>query len=472
MSWLGEVGSTLGDGVDAVTGFASKVGDTIGDVADAAGDRLSGLLDGEMAGEAITAVGALVARLGGATGFVEDNFDGMSHEQIMAAVAQMEPGVVDASAEGWKAIGDALSQGLGDFGAAIQREIFGDGRAGWEGTAAAAALDATNRYTTASNELAEAGNVVGATVQAAASAIGRVKAQVPPPVNVSAYEVANWDVRAAGLKLAMYERNEAHQQAVQVMKSVYNPAMRDAYGGVPALPEPPTVTRGTGGGGGSGAAEGPGTWSGSETGQGTGTTPGSGQGETTAPQAPTADDQAAAPGEGDAAAPAVNGPQAGESGTAATGGGLPGGAAPDDATVRAAGVAPDRVGSGLAGTGSGASGSGHGTATSGYGAGGTGGSGSAGSYGGGAGGYGNSGFVATPGATPIAAGTAAGSAPAVAGAAGRPGAPGAGMMPGAGARGGCDDDTEHTTPGYLVTVDNGNELVGSIPLVAPPVLGA
>ena len=46
-----------------------------------------------------------------------------------------------------------------------------------------------------------------------------------------------------------------------------------------------------------------------------------------------------------------------------------------------------------------------------------------------------------------------------------------GMVPGAG-RGQRDDETEHKTPSYLITVDNGNKLIGRIPKVAPPVFGA
>ncbi|MCW2690617.1 MAG: hypothetical protein JWR37_5507 [Mycobacterium sp.] len=58
-----------------------------------------------------------------------------------------------------------------------------------------------------------------------------------------------------------------------------------------------------------------------------------------------------------------------------------------------------------------------------------------------------------------------------------PGPPRAGMpfaplmgaaYPGAMAR---EDNGGHRTPGYLITIDNGNELIGPLPKVAPPVLG-
>ena len=45
----------------------------------------------------------------------------------------------------------------------------------------------------------------------------------------------------------------------------------------------------------------------------------------------------------------------------------------------------------------------------------------------------------------------------------------AGMAPGRGQ--GQDEDNVHDTPGYLVTVENGNALVGDLPMVSPAVLG-
>ena len=46
-----------------------------------------------------------------------------------------------------------------------------------------------------------------------------------------------------------------------------------------------------------------------------------------------------------------------------------------------------------------------------------------------------------------------------------------GMAPvgGRGSAGG--DDDVHATPGYLIDAVNGDDLIGSLPLVAPPVLG-
>ncbi|WP_245813967.1 hypothetical protein [Rhodococcus marinonascens] len=121
-----------------------------------------------------------------------------------------------------------------------------------------------------------------------------------------------------------------------------------------------------------------------------------------------------------------------------------------------------------AGSGSGAVGG----YSPGFGGGGYGGSGYGTSGGQRAGGFGT---PVTPGA-PSAPGSAPpGSAPPGRGAAGTTGGTrgmGAMGMGGMGAaRGQGDDNKEHQTPDYLINIDNGNELIGTLPPVAPPVIG-
>lgn len=58
-----------------------------------------------------------------------------------------------------------------------------------------------------------------------------------------------------------------------------------------------------------------------------------------------------------------------------------------------------------------------------------------------------------------------------AGAAGRAGAAGMGGMGGHGQKGQGEDDLEHKSADYLVTEENTNELIGDMPMVAPPTIG-
>lgn len=432
--------------------------------------------------------------------FVEESFDSMSHEQIMASVNRMNPAAVAASAQGWTAIGSALAEGLDGFKAAILAEIG----AGWEGEAAASATGATADYVRASDELAAAGSLVGSKVDEAATGITQVKATVPPPQHTSLVE-SLFDLvspETALIKAMLHDRNEAREQAVQVMKSVYSPVMRQADQRVPTLPSPLDVARhGADRPGGGAAADGvdtspPGARlssapppfpAGYATDAGD-TRAADGTAEQTSGGAGGAvgggaagdvgRDGAAADAGTDAADPfaATNGhrapadsaavrtdPQAAWTRPAAADVGAPGMAGGNGHATPGAGGS-GAGGNGYGGTGSGGTGYG-GTGSGGTGSGGTG-HGGGGAYGGGA--YGGGGGVSSVGATtPAAAGTPVTGA----GGAGRTALPGAAMMPAA-ARGGGGDDAEHATPGYLVTVDNGNEIVGVLPLVAPPVLGA
>jgi hypothetical protein len=54
---------------------------------------------------------------------------------------------------------------------------------------------------------------------------------------------------------------------------------------------------------------------------------------------------------------------------------------------------------------------------------------------------------------------------------GRPAMGGMPMMGGAGGRGSGGGNGEHRRPDYLVSAEHSAELVGDMPLVAPPVIG-
>ncbi|MFC9790191.1 hypothetical protein [Rhodococcus sp. NPDC127528] len=422
-----------------------------------------------------------------------ESFDSMSHAEIKAAVDEMAVGPIRASAQGWTQIGDSLEQALTGFRHDITTLIG----AGWEGLGADKANEASAKYSEASKNLAVAGKLIGTKVAEAATGIAQVKATFPPVEQGSVLgAVFNMALPQVGLiKALLHERDEAHQQAIQVMKTVYTPVMRQADTNVPVLPTPLNVVDdvdpsqvpqpGTGGGAGAAPSAGPagpagtsgGAWLPLEnhgdhqpattitpgapsdtTTTGTGSNP-LGDGSATIagqpaanPNSPLAQHDPSSISTRPASTPATDG--AG-SGTGFTGGYGPG------TGPTAGGNSGSHAGGGTgAGTGTGFGGGARSAA--GLGGGGAGSGGVGGRSPGGTVGGGVAGAPASAGAG-AAAGTAA---------AGKPGAPGAGMMPGAAARGRGDEDTEHKTPGYLVNVDNGNEIVGSLPKVAPPVLGA
>ncbi|MGI5502110.1 PPE domain-containing protein [Lentzea sp. CA-135723] len=150
-------------------------------------------------------------------------------------------------------------------------------------------------------------------------------------------------------------------------------------------------------------------------------------------------------------------------------------------------VRPNPTGPGGTGTGRGSGGiggPGGGAGGGRFGGGGAGGGmGGAGKFGGasGTGGMGSAGSAGTGSQQPggkagvfggmgeTAAGGARGGA--AAGAAGRGGAAGVGGMGGHGAKGQGEDDLEHKSADYLITEENTNEIIGDMPMVAPPTIG-
>lgn len=413
-------------------------------------------------------------------------FEAMSHQEIKAAVDGMNGGSLRASAEGWTQIGESLEQALNDFRDFITHETNGK----WEGLAQDAAAAATDGYATESGKLARAGKLIGTKITEAATGVDQVKATVPPVSGRSLFEIAfDAGLPGAGVfKRVFYAQDESHQEAIQIMRTVYTPVMQQADTRVPRLPEPPQVvgpnqnyrdSRGSAPG--SGAPNPYGPYPGGPSGAAPapqtptpesalpGGTPGAGSTHDaydpiTPGGQPAANDQFNAPADATTApaaawtAPAtaagVDGTRAGQSGYGTPG--MGGGAG----TYSGAGGSGSNAGSGIgAGAGGGAGGfGGGGILTGGYGSGGMG----SGGTGSGGGATGSSPSATASGATgATAAGTAA-----------RGGAAGGGMMPGAGARGRGEDDTEHKTPGYLVNVDNGSELIGNLPLAAPPVIGS
>ena len=454
-----------------------------------------------------------------------DNWASWSHPQIKAMVDGLGSGFLHDTAHGWDTLGRAIESEFGDFKAEMAQIVT----TGWEGQAADAATASTTSYAQRAASLGTAARYMGTKVTEAATGAEQTRAMVPEPVSFSVSEslaasMASPLLGAADIYKQRTAQNEAHAAAVRVMTSVYTPVYQQSDAGIPTLepssssstqPGAPAPTPpGSGVSPTNQSAPGSGnpprgathlSWTGSTPSSPSGTMPSN-------PANPGLSGPAAAPVPGPAGAPSTPS-------TPSTPTGPPGGQwqpvdpAPLQSTtvpaaqigsagwtppVSAAGsvggssgygfgesggpAAGGPGGSGHGSTGSGAHGSsGYGSGGSGYGSTGSGGSARSGySSGAGAGGSGPSGFGSGPGGFTGAgavgagagggAGAGAGSPVAGGAAAGARGAAGGGMGAGGrGARG--EEDFEHNTPSYLITEENGSELVGELPRVAPAVIG-
>lgn len=348
----------------------------------------------------------------------------------------------------------------------------------WTGIAASAAADAVSAMSGCTTELTAGIADVGTRLESVSTTADLIRLKVPVRQFGTPISLLTTATGAAARAAAEAEEENARREAILALETIYAPSYTNAGTGVPVLPAPDLV-QGSSGSTGSYAPTGS---PGIQTGPG----PDNGGG------APSAD-EGAPTGPPGARDPATTDP----TGQQATGEpGAPEGPASTNAAATMnpnAGGPQGHVGSGSVrdgltststGTG-GASGQGVGAAAYARGTGVGGGTSGAGSRSGG--GHNEDtdqtngvGMVpgAAPGAAALGAGAGAGAGAAIGAASqtslARPGmgVGGSMMAPPRGANADGDDDKEHETPTYLITVDNGNDLVGPIEPVAPPVIGA
>ncbi|MFD4366676.1 hypothetical protein [Rhodococcus sp. NPDC058521] len=380
--------------------------------------------------------------------------DDWSPEELRDAAQSMTPATIDQVQRAWTALGTEGFTKISEFTDSIRREIG----LSWQGAAASNALDKVSTYEGTAEGVQTKLNEVAGSFQPIYDAASRLKGGAVPEVQKQSW----WDDITPWKTDTDDEHYRRHAEAVAAMNNIYRPGVVGTDGNVPVIPrlsetvDPPNpvVPDGPNNGGPTAGPAGP----------------------TSAPGGPTGSPTSGDPttGNPDGATPGAPSDGTGASPLSPTGDQTP-------ATTGAASSVPGNPSmTGMPGTGASLGDSGR------VGGGGLGGGshGGGGSPGGGAGGLGG-GLVS--GAPAAGLGSPKGlGAPNGAGGLGTVGRPGAGGV-GAGARGagmgggmmggggrgaGGNDDKEHKTPGYLVTLDNGNELIGKMPSVAPPVIGA
>ncbi|WP_052077569.1 PPE domain-containing protein [Rhodococcoides fascians] len=410
---------------------------------------------------------------------VTEPFDVMKHAEIVQKVNTLAAESISTSSQNWNDLAAAATEGSDSF----RNGIEGAMSSGWSGPTSAAVRGGIGDYTSSATALSTAMTMISNKLLEAHAGFTQTRAAVPPIVDIGVGASMLESSFPSGLPFADSIKeiarlhDEQEEQARQVMRSVYVPGVLQSDAQVPVLPAAHDPVA-DGGGGGSTAGWGLG-------GSGGGSTSGVGAGS-----AGTADPAAARtqPGGADPADAGQPGMGSGQPGSGQAGSLPPADSAGETRAASASGPGSAGGAGSAGGTGSGggagsgaSAGSGSGYGGSGYsGSGYSGGSGYAGGSGGGSSsGYGGSGYGGSVLGSPIGGtgttgggpgGSGSGSA-AAAGRAGAHGTPGMGGMGAGGARGAGDNDTDHATPGYLVDVGNGSELIGELPLVAPPVLG-
>lgn len=400
---------------------------------------------------------------------VTEPFEVMKHADIIAKVNTLASESISTSSQNWNDLAAAAAEGSESFRTGIESAFD----AGWSGPTATAVQAGVADYTSSATALSTAMTMISNKLLEAHAGFTQTRAAVPPIVDFGLGADMLASTFPSGLPFADAVKeiarlhDEQEEQARLVMRSVYVPGVLQSDAQVPVLPAAHNPVSDGGG-------------SVTNSGLGSGGTSGLGGAGAPGGASDPASEAAAAqtqPGSPDHAGTGQADARSGSSGSGGSG------VSPDAdgaGATRAASVSGPGYASGGTGTGSGSGHGGSGTGGLGYGgagsAGGSGyGAGSAGGSGGGSGAaYGGSvlgppiGGNGTTGGGGLGGGAAAAS---TAGRAGAHGLPGMGGVGAGGARGAGDNDGEHATPGYLVDVSNGSELIGELPLVAPPVLG-
>ncbi|MFC4373096.1 hypothetical protein ACFO5K_03185 [Nocardia halotolerans] len=373
-----------------------------------------------------------------------EGFGAWPHERIYNALngTDGEPGVsaadINAGADAWRRLTTKVDDLITTYDATIAR-VVGDM---WSGQSANAAVEGVREYATQARQLPTSFQLVANGIDLMEGYLAQVKMAIPEPEELSTWDEIAGHIPGNGLvKGDKHQANEAEAAAQELMTNFYSPGSVQVDGQTPILPVAKNTLGALGDGDGNGG--GPGTNTDRPGGGATGgsTDPG------TATD-PTSEDPSA--GEPEATEPATQEPaDTGDDTTSAS-------AVPETTPTTPAGT-PATTPTGGAPTGLGAPGAG---------------SPSAGAPGSGLPGTGSPvAGIAQPGklgaGLAVGAGNSAAAAARGAGAnSGMRGMPG--MMGGAGGRGGgTDDESERTTPDYLIH-ERESELIGHLPAALPP----
>ncbi|WP_280401236.1 PPE domain-containing protein [Nocardia carnea] len=169
-------------------------------------------------------------------------FDNLTHEQIHAGVALLDPAALQTGGQLWQ----SAATGLTDAVAQAHTEIRGAIADGWRGAAAGLAGAAVRDFEAAGRQLADVLATVGQRLGQAGDAAETLRAGIGAPSGATPdLPAALLDPHAATGNIAAQQVAEGERaDAVRVMESVYTGAFIPTGAQVPAFPELPGAVPG------------------------------------------------------------------------------------------------------------------------------------------------------------------------------------------------------------------------------------
>ncbi|WP_327149913.1 PPE domain-containing protein [Nocardia sp. NBC_01329] len=170
-------------------------------------------------------------------------FDNLTHQQIHAGVAALNPSVLQTGGQAWQ----GAATGLTDAVAQAHTEIRGAIADGWRGSAAGLAMAAVRDFEAAGRHLADVLATVGQRLGRAGDAAETLRAAVSEPAGAEPdLAAALLDPHAATGNIAVQRQaDDDRAEVVRVMDSVYTGAFIPTGAQVPAFPELPDSVLGS-----------------------------------------------------------------------------------------------------------------------------------------------------------------------------------------------------------------------------------
>ncbi|EWM15870.1 PPE domain-containing protein [Kutzneria sp. 744] len=175
----------------------------------------------------------------------QTNWNSMGHDQIKKVSDGLDPAAIGTHGNDWIQLGKDLQTSTDTFNTAINSALNGN----WTGAAGDAALAAPKGIVDWSKDFGNQMQATGAQAQSVSATADQVKSTVPPPKDFSWGKAAVSGILGGpfGAGASAYaqhqEQQEAKEQAVRVMSSVYSPNYMNAANSMPAFTGPADPTQ-------------------------------------------------------------------------------------------------------------------------------------------------------------------------------------------------------------------------------------
>ncbi|MBA0048514.1 PPE domain-containing protein [Mycobacteroides sp. LB1] len=164
-----------------------------------------------------------------------EGFDSWSHKQIKAASDAFEPGKAIEASKDWEKLATGFSKALDDFKHTFDAAVG----AQWTGEGAEAAKQGISDYKSHAEQVSDGLSLMATKPQEVETAMTQIKSLMPDPVEVQPLTTgasrAQVEQHFADQALGQQKQDEARM----IMRNVWSPVSQQAASGLPTLPAAP-----------------------------------------------------------------------------------------------------------------------------------------------------------------------------------------------------------------------------------------